>query len=146
MRRRMRSAAFPVHRHSVPVLLVDGVLVALAYLLAFRLRFDNTVHGRYEDLFEATIPWVVPVSLLSLALLVGARFFVHLVVEGRARSFRSAHGARDVLIVGGGDGGRLVARELIRNPELKLRPVGFIDDDPRKRGIKDEYGLKVLGT
>jgi FlaA1/EpsC-like NDP-sugar epimerase len=55
-------------------------------------------------------------------------------------------GARDVLIVGGGDGGRLVVRELARNPQLRMRPVGFVDDDPRKQGIKDEHGLKVLGT
>jgi FlaA1/EpsC-like NDP-sugar epimerase len=27
-----------------------------------------------------------------------------------------------------------------------MRPVGFVDDDPRKHGIKDEYGLRVLGT
>jgi FlaA1/EpsC-like NDP-sugar epimerase len=39
-----------------------------------------------------------------------------------------------------------VVREMIRNPQLRLRPVGFVDDDPRKQGIKDEYGLKVLGT
>ena len=37
-------------------------------------------------------------------------------------------------------------RELVRNPTLRLRPVGFLDDDPRKRGMKDEHGLKVLGT
>jgi FlaA1/EpsC-like NDP-sugar epimerase len=37
-------------------------------------------------------------------------------------------------------------RELARNPQLRMRPVGFIDDDPRKQGIKDEHGLKVLGT
>jgi FlaA1/EpsC-like NDP-sugar epimerase len=51
-----------------------------------------------------------------------------------------------VLIVGGGDGGRLVVRELVRNPELRMRPVGFVDDDPRKLRMKDEHGLKVLGT
>jgi FlaA1/EpsC-like NDP-sugar epimerase len=51
-----------------------------------------------------------------------------------------------VLIVGGGSGGRLVARELVRNPQLRLRPIGFVDDDPRKQGTKDEYGLRVLGT
>jgi FlaA1/EpsC-like NDP-sugar epimerase len=34
----------------------------------------------------------------------------------------------------------------MRNPELRMRPVGFIDDDPRKRRLKDEYGLRVLGT
>src|SRR5438105_1319789 len=199
------------------------MLVALAYFLAYRLRFDFKVTGRYEELFEATIPWVVPVTLavlaafgvyqrlwtfvgqrdfeavikgvvvatlvivgaitllhpvettphlvykkltvalvsspvampasvvalfllLTLALLIGVRFLVHLIVEGRVRRFRVAKGARDVLIVGGGQGGRLVVRELARNPQLRLRPVGFVDDDPRKQGIKDEHGLKVLGT
>ncbi|HLJ02110.1 MAG TPA: nucleoside-diphosphate sugar epimerase/dehydratase, partial [Solirubrobacteraceae bacterium] len=84
--------------------------------------------------------------LLLLALLLGARFLVHAVLDGRVRTFRTAKGARNVLIVGGGQGGRLVARELVRNPQLRLRPVGFVDDDPRKRGIKDEHGLKVLGN
>src|SRR3978361_2140552 len=67
MRRRIRSAAFPVHRHSLPQLLVDGVLVALTYFLAFRLRFDDAVPNKYEHLFETTIPWVVIVSLVVLA-------------------------------------------------------------------------------
>jgi FlaA1/EpsC-like NDP-sugar epimerase len=215
MRRRIRSAAFPVHRHSIPQLLVDGILVALAYFLPFRLRFPDQVPDRYQHLFNSTVLWVVGVSLLVLALfglyerlwsfvgqrdyeavvkgvivstvvvvgaiallhpvqtssrgqlsspvtlpasvialffllmlvlLLGARFLVHLIVEGRVRSFRVQKGARDVLVVGGGDGGRLVVRELARNPQLRMRPVGFVDDDPRKQGIKDEHGLKVLGT
>ncbi|MBV8430263.1 MAG: polysaccharide biosynthesis protein, partial [Solirubrobacterales bacterium] len=215
MRRRIRSAAFPVHRHSLPQLVVDGVLVALAYFLAYRLRFDDGVPAHYDELFEQTLPWVVPVTLVALALfgayqrlwtfvgqreyeavvkgvivstvvvvgaiallhpvlsppshgvssavtlpggvialflllafalLLASRFFVHLLVEGRVRSFRAAPGARDVLIVGGGEGGRLVVRELARNPQLRMRPVGYVDDDPRKLRIKDEYGLKVLGT
>jgi FlaA1/EpsC-like NDP-sugar epimerase len=223
MRRRIRSAAFPVHRHSVPQLLVDGVLVALAYYLAFTLRFDDAVPTRYQHLLDATLPWVVPVVLivlaafgcyqrlwtyvsqrdfetvikavvvstliivgaialfhpvqtppkliikhdtvrsvstavtmpagvialfllLQLALLGGARFLVHLFTEGRVRSLRVVKGARDVLVIGGGDGGRLVVRELLRNPQLRLRPVGFVDDDPRKLGVKDEHGLRVLGT
>jgi len=74
------------------------------------------------------------------------RFLVHLAFEGRKRGMRVVKGARDVLVVGGGDGGRLLVRELVRNPGLRLRPVGFLDDDPRKRGMKDEHGLKVLGT
>src|SRR6476619_5336479 len=210
MRRRIRSAAFPVHRHSIPQLLVDGLLVALAYFLAFRLRFEGAGPTRYVHLFNSTVWWVVPVSMVVLALfglyerlwtfvgqrdyeavvkgvivatvviaggiallhpvqtssrglsspvtmpasvialffllMLGARFLVHLIVEGRVRSFRVQKGARDALIVGGGDGGRLVVRELARNPQLRMRPVGFIDDDPRKQGIKDEHGLKVLGT
>ena len=66
MRRRIRSAAFPVHRHSLPQLLVDGVLVALAYYLAFRLRFE-TLPSHYSSLLENTIPWVVPLTLSVLA-------------------------------------------------------------------------------
>jgi FlaA1/EpsC-like NDP-sugar epimerase len=229
MRRRIRSAAFPVHRHSLLQLLVDGALVALAYYLAFRLRFASGYNGgtvKYQHLLTATIPWVVPLTvivlaafgcyqrlwtfigqrdyeavgkavvvatllvvgvisllhpvteptrtfgilheessgiiatpvylpvsvialffLLALALLGGARFLVHLVVEGRVTgSFRSGKGARDVLIVGGGSGGLSVAKEMVRNPQLRLRPVGFVDDDPRKHGMKLDYGLRVLGT
>src|SRR5438309_12013662 len=70
MRRRIRSAAFPVHRHAVPQLLVDGVLVALAYFLAFWLRFEGDVTGsnqRYGHLLSATIGWVVVVALIALA-------------------------------------------------------------------------------
>jgi FlaA1/EpsC-like NDP-sugar epimerase len=233
MRRRIRSAAFPVHRHALPQLLVDGVLVALAYFLAFWLRFEGGFRGsnaRYQHLFNVTAWWAVFVTLvalaafgqyqrlwrfvgqrdyeavfkavvvatvvvvgviallhpvqapstqvihgiphvrkahvitgpdtsvalpvgvislfflLSLALLVGSRFAVQLFTDGRVRSFRVGKGAREVLVIGGGDGGRLVVRELMRNPQLGLRPVGFLDDDPRKRGIKDEHGLKILGN
>ena len=48
MRRRIRSAALPLHRHSLPQLAVDGVLVALAYYLAFQLRFDSGPPPRYD--------------------------------------------------------------------------------------------------
>ncbi|MGC9220140.1 MAG: polysaccharide biosynthesis protein [Solirubrobacteraceae bacterium] len=84
--------------------------------------------------------------LLMAALLSGARFVRHLIAEGRVGTVRFAKGTRNVLIIGAGEGGRLVARELMRNPALRLRPVGFLDDDPRKRKLKDEYGLRVLGT
>ena len=53
MRRRIRSAAFPVHRHALPQVALDAGLVALSYFLAYRLRFDGGVPPRYEDLFSA---------------------------------------------------------------------------------------------
>src|SRR5436190_18137605 len=70
MRRRIRSAALPVHRHALPELLVDGSLVALAYFLAFWLRFEGSFRGqnqRYEHLFDVTIVWVVLATLIALA-------------------------------------------------------------------------------
>ena len=48
-------------------------------------------------------------------------------------------------MVGAGSGGQMVVRELKLNPNLGARAIGFLDDDPRKRGMRTE-GLKVLGT
>src|ERR1700759_171727 len=69
MRRRIRSAAFPVHRHALPQLVVDGILVALAYFLAFWLRFEGGLTGRnerYGHLLSETIGWVGVRTLVAL--------------------------------------------------------------------------------
>ncbi len=42
--------------------------------------------------------------------------------------------ARPVLIYGAGDGGDLLIKELLENPEYRYHPIGFIDDDVRKAG------------
>jgi FlaA1/EpsC-like NDP-sugar epimerase len=68
MRRRISSAAFPLNRHALPQLAVDGVLVAIAYYLAFQLRFEHGPTGYYEHLRERTIWWVVGGSLPVLVL------------------------------------------------------------------------------
>jgi UDP-GlcNAc:undecaprenyl-phosphate GlcNAc-1-phosphate transferase len=54
-------------------------------------------------------------------------------------------GGRGAIIYGAGRGGAVAARELRRNPELGLAPIGFIDDDPAKRWMLVE-GLSVLGS
>jgi FlaA1/EpsC-like NDP-sugar epimerase len=54
-------------------------------------------------------------------------------------------GERTVLIAGAGEGGRLVLREIMRNRELGLAPVGFVDDDPVKRGLRID-GVRVRGN
>jgi FlaA1/EpsC-like NDP-sugar epimerase len=222
MRRRIRSAALPLHRHSLPQLAVDGALVALAYYLAFQLRFTTRLPVHYADLRADTIWWVLAGSLpvlvlarvyqrrwryagqrdyeavvlaivlivlltvaaieivrpvhhyiqadhagghdaavavvlpntvivlfamLSLVLLVGIRALARTVYERRPlAAFRSPRrGQRTVLIAGAGEGGRLVAREIMRNRELGLAPVGFLDDDPAKRRLRIE-GLRVRGN
>jgi FlaA1/EpsC-like NDP-sugar epimerase len=84
--------------------------------------------------------------LLALVLLVGVRVFARTRHEGRPLWALGGvrEGRRGVLVVGAGDGGRLVLREITRNPELRLTPVGFLDDDPRKRGLRID-GVKVRG-
>jgi FlaA1/EpsC-like NDP-sugar epimerase len=82
--------------------------------------------------------------LLTLSLIGGSRFAVRSFVEKPLRGYRLPTG-REVLIIGAGDGGQMVAREMLRNPELGEAPIGFVDDDPRKAGAR-MVGLKVLGT
>src|SRR3954447_24644445 len=68
MRRRMRSAAaLPVHRHSLPQIALDAGLVALAYFLAYRLRFDGGMPDDYRELFERTLPFVVCEAVVVFA-------------------------------------------------------------------------------
>jgi UDP-GlcNAc:undecaprenyl-phosphate GlcNAc-1-phosphate transferase len=50
---------------------------------------------------------------------------------------------RRVLIYGAGDGGEMVLRELRNNSDWQYQPVGFIDDDPLKKG-KIINGLQVF--
>lgn len=54
-------------------------------------------------------------------------------------------GARRVLIVGAGNAAEMVARDMIQNPSYNRLPVGFIDDDPRKRASKI-HNISVLGN
>jgi UDP-GlcNAc:undecaprenyl-phosphate GlcNAc-1-phosphate transferase len=56
----------------------------------------------------------------------------------------SKQNGRRVLIYGAGDGGELLLRELRNNRELRLAPIGFLDDDPAKSG-KVIHGLRVFG-
>jgi len=84
-------------------------------------------------------------GIAGILLLVGVRVLARAAADGRLRlGFRGRAEGRSVLIVGAGDGGRLVLREMLRNPQLGLRPVGFVDDDERKLRTRIE-GVRVLG-
>ncbi len=54
-------------------------------------------------------------------------------------------GVRRALIVGAGETGRALADKLLDNPATGLKPIGFADDDPKKR-LDGYRGLQVLGA
>lgn len=54
-------------------------------------------------------------------------------------------GGRRVLVVGAGEAGNMVVREMRANPQLNMEPIAFVDDDPAKIGIRIQ-GLPVLGS
>src|SRR3954467_2621219 len=195
----------PVYRNRVLQVAADAVLLALAYFLAFQLRFLDDPHGwphRYEILFAQSVGFVVAGKLvvfagfglyqkwwryvsgrdfmlilravagasailvvvfavakpfahtlprsvevtdfvLTLILVAGARLSVRLIVERPTRGARLPK--HEVLVIGAGSGGQMVVRELQLNPALGATAIGFVDDDPRKRGMR-MLGLKVLGS
>jgi exopolysaccharide biosynthesis polyprenyl glycosylphosphotransferase len=82
---------------------------------------------------------MVEAGVVTIALLGGARL-ARRAVQAQLR--RRGRGVDRVLIVGAGEIGRAVMRNLVARPELGYQVVGFVDDDPAKR---DLGRFKALG-
>jgi len=110
---------------------VLGVVMAVAFEQQYIVGISRSV---------VMIDW-----LLTLLLTGGVRVAVRIIGESRgARAGARATGARRALVAGAGDAGAMVVREMRRNPQLGMIPVGFLDDDAVKRG-KRIHGVPVLG-
>jgi FlaA1/EpsC-like NDP-sugar epimerase len=83
---------------------------------------------------------------LSILMVGGLRMAVRMIAESQRNSkpYNELARLKRVLIVGAGDAGALVVRELQKNPQLNLIPVGFLDDDPAKQK-QQLYGIPVVG-
>lgn len=188
------------YRH-IPEILGDVVLLAGAFVLAFFLRFDFSIHAEQWGLIKTFILPVVGAKLLifyfagiyrkmwryasvkdfitifwasilgtlativiiffiyhtafprsvvaldgilAVALIAGARFTQRGIHELQLKNLL-APAKKPVLIVGAGDTGEAILREMLTRPELAYQPMGLIDDDQGKQGLH-LHGVKVLGT
>ncbi|MBE0670470.1 MAG: polysaccharide biosynthesis protein [Anaerolineales bacterium] len=82
--------------------------------------------------------------LLSLVLIGGSRFALRILAEQNTGSRDALRETKRALIIGAGDEGALVVRELQKASQLNLVPVGFLDDDPAKQNHQI-YGVSVVG-
>jgi len=124
----------PVRLHVLDDLrvLVMTTAVAAMAVLSMRVLFaDPALAGE-----QTARLWA-----FATAYLVAGRTALHW-SEGRAR--RRGDSARPTLIVGAGKVGRLAAKRLLKEPELGLRPIGFLDKEP----VEDDKGLDlpILGS
>ena len=194
-----------LNRHRLWQAVVDSGLVALAWMLAFNIRFDYGVPPRYQpfldfdvilvvvgvkiltfivfglydhwwryvsirdiwrSLLAVTVASVIAVTalyfwnpvpgfrlprgiividwLILLGLVAGTRLAARTIFERPGRRRLVSRG-RDVLVVGAGDAGQLILREMLKNPNLGYSPTGLVDDDPRKKNLR-LHGVRVLGT
>jgi FlaA1/EpsC-like NDP-sugar epimerase len=95
------------------------------------------------------LPRSIPIidGILLLLFWGGSRMGLRLFHEGNLLPLPKKSGAfpaKRILIVGAGDAGSMIAREMLRHPDAGLVPVGFLDDDPAKR-TTTFVGYPVLG-
>jgi FlaA1/EpsC-like NDP-sugar epimerase len=123
-----------------------SIAVAGATLLLIGLRLGLHERTGRLDLFQLPLGVIAMNTVLGFVLLVGTRATRRLQGEARERRRRATKGDRDrVILIGAGQAGVLVARELAARPDLGLHAVGFLDDDRLKVGSMIS-GLPVLGT
>ncbi len=115
--------------------------VSFASILLYALVAIIQALGVFEEFSRGAlvIDW-----LLTLLFTGGWRFSFRILAEQNIR--RSAHGRQKrVIVVGAGDAGALVVREMRKNPQGGLLPVCFVDDDPAKYR-QEIHGVRVAGT
>ncbi len=83
-------------------------------------------------------------GLLTLVVVGGSRFSVRIAAHKRRRNDQK-NNSKAVLIVGAGDAGAVISREMRSSRHINIEPVGFVDDDLGKQK-KSIHGLPVLGT
>ena len=191
------------YKRRVFEIMLDVVLVALAYYGAYLLRFDGEIPQAQVIIFIKTLPLVIAIQMLffllcgvyrglwryagiadllvitksvlagaiAIAVVVFAMFGLRspsravfvldallllVCVSATRLSFRLLRElilgpiplrpeAKQVLIYGAGDGGELLLRELLNNPDHCYTPIGFIDDDLRKAG-KLIHGYRIFNS
>lgn len=84
------------------------------------------------------LDWLMTIAVVSSAR-IGVRFYHEELRPSAAGS------ASRLLIVGAGDAGESVLREILRMPEERYQVVGFLDDDQNKRGNRI-HGVEVIGS
>jgi FlaA1/EpsC-like NDP-sugar epimerase len=152
----MRGVSF-----AIPALVVSRV-AAFAALRLFRGMWRYAGMPELKSLIYATslgslgfalVGLMLPIARMPRSLYFG-EFFASIVLVGGLRfalrllreraSGRVAHDAITTVIVGAGDVGESLLRDMQRSPVLKWNVVGFLDDDPYKQGATIR-NIPVLG-
>ena len=115
---------------TIASVLVTVVVVALSTLLP----------GWDFSRLVLVIDW-----MLSLLAVGGLRFSQRVISENQAGPQERLTRTRRVLIVGAGSAGALVVREMQRNLQANLQPIGFVDDDLAKQK-QEIHSVQVIGT
>ena len=124
-------------------ILTSSVLVVLAILFVYRFegfpRSVFVIDGFLTFIFIGGIR--VTIRLLLSEKESGLYFLFH----SPFSKGKITKPKKRLLIIGAGDAGEKMLREIRDNPRLNYEVIGFLDDDPKKRGM-GIHGVQVLGS
>lgn len=143
------------------------ICLFLAANVLMRIYAGRWKYASFDELLNLSSAAVLATSalFLSCALIPGARSYIPLSVAvmggvlslfvmafvrlqfrllGEMSLRRGLGEGKRVLLVGAGEAGEMVARDMMRHPEYGYSPAGFVDDDPAKRKLIVQ-GVPVLG-
>jgi exopolysaccharide biosynthesis polyprenyl glycosylphosphotransferase len=89
------------------------------WLLLVTSRITGAAH---PDLMKLAVFWVLAIVFIATAR-----------TAARAAARRSVLYVQNLVVLGAGDVGQLVARKVLQHPEYGINVVGFVDDHPRRR-------------
>ncbi|WP_347939983.1 nucleoside-diphosphate sugar epimerase/dehydratase [Peribacillus simplex] len=93
----------------------------------------------FQDVYvrAMALTWMLHVILIG-----GSRFSWRML---RDRFINNQMEIKNTLVIGAGSAGTMVVRQLLNNHDTELKPVAFIDDDPKKNKL-DILGIPVAGN
>ena len=113
--------------------IVEAVTLSIVVVAVVQYLLTQNVSIR-----ALVITWMLHVMLIG-----GSRLSWR-VVGGRVLKVRNIKMERTI-IIGAGQAGIMIARQILNNPRHGMRPVAFIDDDRMKQGL-EIYGIRVYGS
>ncbi|MFP3510704.1 nucleoside-diphosphate sugar epimerase/dehydratase [Peribacillus sp. SIMBA_075] len=112
--------------------IVKAVSLSVITVIAIQLMVFQDVYVR-----AMALTWMMHVILIG-----GSRFSWRML---RDRLIHNQKETRNTLVIGAGSAGTMVVRQLLNNHGTELKPVAFIDDDPKKNKL-DILGIPVVGN
>jgi len=146
------------------VIFALGILIC-HHILAFKLHLYKKVWeyasiGELVNIFQIVTASIVLTSIFQLVIfgevffrLLAVTWLLHIMFIGGSRFCWRVYrdfilnkngNKKRTLIVGAGAAGTMVARQLLKNQDADLIPVGFVDDDEKKHNL-DIFGIPVVG-
>ena len=199
-KRSERAGITTLSKRRIMEILIDVVLITIAYFSAYLLRYDGVISESNMELFINSLPWIIMIKFLVFSymglyesvwryigirdainivkatilsslfiiavILMVSRFkdysravfvidwLLTLILVGGIRltllTFREylenyRKDGKRIVIIGAGDAGEMILREIRNNNSIDFKVIGFLDDNPRKHNVRI-HGVKVLGN